>query len=223
MVEFIKKHGIWGLCFLGFCAFIALMTFNSDQDQDAIAEETENEMAEESGNSEEDKDMSAEEQEQSAKEELLSEKEDSQAAQAVAVDYQEGMEEKTKTTLANVHEYLNQLTGWGQIESINMELLIVGEQWKKFKDDLRFLEQQGFAPSLTHQDIVTAGELVEAAEESGDREALRFIHRIFHDLDIHINETDGDTWGTTEAFGSEERVETVHLYLIENIEGTSFE
>ncbi|GAE28918.1 hypothetical protein [Halalkalibacter hemicellulosilyticus] len=131
----------------------------------------------------------------------------------VQIAYQDGQEEVVNELIANQHEYLNELAGWGNAEVLSFEELIESEQWLKLKNDIQWLYEEGFDHSLVVNDMMNAEQFVRVAE-AGDRMSIRYIHRIFHDLDASINRRQVDrVWGVTHAFGTTRQQQEVVNYL----------
>ncbi|WP_062046648.1 hypothetical protein [Bacillus sp. JCM 19034] len=129
------------------------------------------------------------------------------------IAYHEGQEEKVKKVIAERHEYLNELAGWGNAEIIRFEDLLDSTGWQQLKEDIKWLYEDGFAPSLVINDMLNAEQFIHVAE-NGDRMSVRYIHRIFHDLDAAINGADVDrVWGVTQAFGEARQQQEVMNYL----------
>ncbi|MBM7095039.1 hypothetical protein JSY36_04640 [Bacillus sp. H-16] len=218
MAGFMKKNGVWAICFVVFCIVVAVMTFYSPEERDAAANEEEKEQTKdvEEEAVEEEKDESEERSHGQPESEESEEGEgaavEDEAGEIEAVAYEPGMEQNTKLTLGMAHEYLNELTGWGRLKDIDVTMLSRDADWVRLKGQLDYL-YESFGASKAKEDVRTALMLAEVAEVSGDREALRFLHRVVHDLDVNINEADGDHWGITEAFGYEGQSESVKRYL----------
>ncbi|WP_026691118.1 hypothetical protein [Alteribacter aurantiacus] len=221
MMAFMKKNGLWVVCFVVFCVVVGGMTIFSGNDREASAGDEEEMEVEESAEDEKEEERSengesgdgeAEEQESegSEKDGTLDKEED---GEVMTVAFGEGMELNAKATLGSAHDYLNELTGWNRIQDLEMSEVKVSGEWHRLREELSFLYNDGFAASVAKEDIGTAMRLVEMAESGGDIEALRFLHRVVHDLDIHINEADGDDWGVTAAFGYENKAEGLQVFL----------
>ncbi|PYZ95046.1 hypothetical protein CR194_05900 [Salipaludibacillus keqinensis] len=130
-----------------------------------------------------------------------------------AVAYQSDQEERVNNIILKQHNYLNDKAGWGGAESFDHEELQNDEDWQALRDDINYLKNDGFAESKILIDMKNAHSMADLVE-NGDSMALRFLHRIFHDLDMDINETDADRyWNVTHAFGSGNNHEIIYAYL----------
>ncbi|WYP26235.1 hypothetical protein NSQ54_18190 [Alkalihalobacillus sp. FSL W8-0930] len=128
--------------------------------------------------------------------------------------FQEGEEERVREILKEQHDNLNTLAGWGAVERIDHNSLADKDKWRQLKADVEWLSQHGLAPSEAINDLKNAKVLMELSEEHEDEMSVRYLHRIFHDLDAHVNETKVDKlWGVTYAFGSEEEIDKVYSYI----------
>ncbi|WP_100372021.1 hypothetical protein [Bacillus sp. FJAT-45037] len=129
------------------------------------------------------------------------------------IAYQEGQEEKVKRVIADSHSYLNELTGWGRAESIDLDELMNESKWSELSEDINWLTHEGLADSNALNDMKNARAFMYVIE-SGDRMSLRYLHRIFHDLDIALNDTDVErVWEVTHAFGKESKQNELYKYL----------
>ncbi|TMW70689.1 hypothetical protein [Alteribacter natronophilus] len=203
------------------------------EDTEATEENTEDEAVNEdeeeaeAGDGTEEEEAQEEEEDPGRKEDGMTEETDSghsgdmsdedagdQAAvtEAEAVAYQEGMEIQAKAVLENAHDYLNKITGWGRIDNVIPSELVTTPGWHKLREDQLFLESQGFAPSAAKRDVERAGALIRLVETEEDKQALLLLHRVLHDLDIHVNESEGQHFGVTEAFGNESAAEEAAMY-----------
>ncbi|MFK3939952.1 hypothetical protein ACI2JA_20790 [Alkalihalobacillus sp. NPDC078783] len=130
------------------------------------------------------------------------------------IAFQEGQEEKVRDILKEQHDNLNTLAGWGAVERIDHTRLVEKEQWRQLKEDVEWLSQHGLAPSEAINDMKNAKVLMEVSEEHEDEMSVRYLHRIFHDLDARVNETKVDKiWGVTYAYGSEDEIDKVYTYI----------
>ncbi|PYZ96808.1 hypothetical protein CR205_14100 [Alteribacter lacisalsi] len=250
MVEMMKKHGLWAVCFTVFITVVLMMTVQSGDDRAAEAQEdkeegqeemqedtedaaeNENDSVENQEATEEDEadgsedengeqgtDDGAEESEEGVEAEEQDEEGDREDSAPSAgmngetVAYQAGMELQTNSVIADAHDYLNKITGWGRLESVVTSELIMTPAWQKLKENQAFMESEGFAVSAAKRDIERAGQLIMIVETEGDKDALLFLHRLLHDLDIHINESEGQHFGVTEAFGGEGEAQGLSLYV----------
>ncbi|MBP3950479.1 hypothetical protein [Bacillus suaedae] len=131
----------------------------------------------------------------------------------IKVAYQVGQEQEVKRIIASQHEYLNNLAGWGKVESINFEQLIDDRDWNQLQQDIKWLYEEGFAPSAILNDMSHASQFHTLAL-TGDQMSIRYLHRIFHDLDAKINQIDVEQiWNVTDAFGTEQEQTDVQEYL----------
>ncbi|WP_332697410.1 hypothetical protein [Halalkalibacter lacteus] len=129
------------------------------------------------------------------------------------VAYQEGTETAVKSMIAKQHEYLNQLAGWGNAEKLDWLTLKEDQEWQQLKDDIVWLQESGFAQSVVLTDMENALEFLTVAS-TGDSMSLRYLHRIFHDLDANMNGQEVDkVWDVTQAFGNESQQKQLHAYL----------
>ncbi len=138
-----------------------------------------------------------------------------------SVLYQPNREVTTLDTLSTQHSFLNDVTGWGGVETLNLRNLITSDEWKELKAAVNWMRTEGFSPSKVLNDMENAYGLILLVERNGDRTALRYLHRIFHDLDVQLNEVteeEGDTkiWGVTHSFGNNREIRRVNNYLKQN-------
>jgi hypothetical protein len=127
----------------------------------------------------------------------------------------------TLETLNVHHSYLNDITGWGGVETVNIRNLITSDEWKELKAAVNWMKTEGFGPSKILNDMENAHGFILLVEREGDRTALRYLHRIFHDLDVTLNEVteeEGDTtiWGHTHAFGNNRDIRKANNHLKNN-------
>lgn len=135
--------------------------------------------------------------------------------------FQSNRELTTLETLSVQHIFLNDITGWGGVETINLRNLITSDQWKELKAAVNWMRTEGFAPSKVLNDMENAHGFILLVERNGDRTALRYLHRVFHDLDVILNEVkeeEADTtiWGVTHAFGNNREIRRINNYLKQN-------
>jgi hypothetical protein len=116
----------------------------------------------------------------------------------IAVKFKPGKEEEGKRILAELHEFYNNLTGWGGAEHIDWSSLKYAEMQEKIQSFRDTLEPN---TSRIENDVNNATVLLGVAYRYEDSMAMRYVHRIFHDLDYHLNGTQVDQeWGVTSAF-----------------------
>ncbi|GAE25634.1 hypothetical protein JCM9140_1641 [Halalkalibacter wakoensis JCM 9140] len=131
----------------------------------------------------------------------------------VAVAYQENQEQMVKELIAKHHDYLNQLAGWGNVETIDLSALDSDDKWQQLQTDIKWLLESGFTNSLVVTDMKNAQDFMEVAS-SGDAKSLLYLHRIFHDLDANINDQNVDKiWDVTHAFGNKSEQDQLLTYL----------
>lgn len=130
------------------------------------------------------------------------------------VAYHEGQELAVKAIIAKQHEYLNELAGWGNAENVHASDLRNDENWTSLEEDIKWLQEQGFADSKVMNDMENASDFVALATSTGDSMSVRYLHRIFHDLDASMNQQKVDrVWGVTHAFGTTNQQEQLYTYL----------
>jgi hypothetical protein len=127
--------------------------------------------------------------------------------------YQDGQENKVKAIISAQHSYLNTLAGWGRAEDLNVAATMHTKEWKKLRADIKWLHDEGLADSRIKNDMKNARAFMYVAE-TGDSMSLRYLHRIFHDLDATLNGAEVEKiWGVTHAFGTSSKQRTLHKYL----------
>ncbi|MFP7492471.1 hypothetical protein SFC66_01700 [Terribacillus saccharophilus] len=123
-------------------------------------------------------------------------------------------EELVKQIVSDQHAYLNDLTGWGHIEHVDIDYLAQSEEWQQLQQDVEKLRTEGFAPSEAVNDMWNAEAFMRIATDSADLNSLRYVHRIFHDMDAEINGAEVDkVWGATRAFGAETETQELYAYI----------
>ncbi|SDC07993.1 hypothetical protein SAMN05421663_101339 [Terribacillus halophilus] len=123
-------------------------------------------------------------------------------------------EELVKQIISDQHAYLNDLTGWGHIDNVDTAYLAESKEWQKLQDDVERLRTEGFAPSEAVNDMWNAEAFMRIATDSADLNSLRYVHRIFHDMDAEINGAEVDKeWGATRAFGAETETQELYEYI----------
>lgn len=135
--------------------------------------------------------------------------------------YQENREKTTLEVISVQHKYLNNVTGWGGADTVNLRNLKTSDEWKELKAAVNWLKAEGFAPSKVWNDMENANALITLVERNEDRTALKYLHRIFHDLDVTLNEIteeQGETniWGVTHALGNNREIRRINNYLKQN-------
>lgn len=138
-----------------------------------------------------------------------------------AIIYQENKEDQSLEILSKQHKYLNDITGWGGADTIDLRNLKTSDEWKELKSALDWLKSEGFGPSKIRNDMENANALILLIEREDDRTALKYLHRILHDLDVTLNEVteqEGETniWGVTHALGNNREIRRVNNYLKQN-------
>lgn len=123
-------------------------------------------------------------------------------------------EELVKQIISDQHAYLNDLTGWGHIDNVDIEYLAQSEEWQQLQKDVERLRTEGFAQSEAVNDMWNAEAFMRIATDSADLNSLRYVHRIFHDMDAEINGAEVDKiWGATRAFGAEAETQELYAYI----------
>lgn len=130
-------------------------------------------------------------------------------------------EEQALEIISIQHQFLNNVTGWGGLEVINMRDLITSDNWMELKSSVNWLKKEAFVPSKVLNDMENARVLIIITERDGDKTSLRYLHRIFHDLDLNLNEVteeerDSTTWGVTHAFGNTREIRRLNNYVFQN-------
>ncbi|WP_100333816.1 hypothetical protein [Bacillus alkalisoli] len=130
-------------------------------------------------------------------------------------------EENALQIISNQHQFLNNVTGWGGVEAVNLRNLITSDNWMELKSAVIWLKKEAFLPSSVLNDMENARVLIVITERDGDKTALRYLHRIFHDLDLHLNEVteeerDSTLWGVTHSFGNTREIRRVNNYVFQN-------
>ena len=128
--------------------------------------------------------------------------------------FQSDEEEAVKEIFKEQHDYLNSLAGWGAVERLDHSGLAEKVEWRQLKNDIEWLLNNGLAPSEAVNDMKNAQALMDVAEEHEDEMSVRYLHRIFHDIDTELNGTNVDKiWNVTYAFGTEEEIDKVYKYI----------
>lgn len=138
-----------------------------------------------------------------------------------SVIFQENKENQTLEVLSLQHKYLNNVTGWGGADTVDLRNLKTSDEWKELKSSVNWMKTEGFGPSKVRNDMENANALMILVEREDDRTALKYLHRIFHDLDVTLNEVtedEGETniWGVTQALGNNREIRRINNYLKQN-------
>ncbi|MGP4081786.1 hypothetical protein ACTWQL_17915 [Pseudalkalibacillus sp. R45] len=112
-----------------------------------------------------------------------------------------GKEEEFSREIAKMHAYFNELLGWGGWRTFD----------PKSKDDELQSQLQYINTILLPEttgtlatDMQRASEGIEKALETNTTEEMFITHRIFHDLDVVMNDnTADDYWGITTTYGKQ--------------------
>ncbi|MGG3571167.1 hypothetical protein ABES25_12080 [Bacillus gobiensis] len=122
-------------------------------------------------------------------------------------------EAKVKEIIRKQHNYLNDLAGWGHLDSVDLRSLAESPEWQQLKEDISYLKKDGFSDSEVLNDLSNAEAFFVIGQE-GDSMSIRYLHRIFHDLDAEINGIEVDKiWGVTRSFGDERKNEVLFNYI----------
>lgn len=133
------------------------------------------------------------------------------------IAYQEGQEVAVKAIIGKQHEYLNELAGWGNAEQVDVTILNEDNQWNDLEADIKWLKEHGLAASNVIYDMLNASQFYAIATNTGDSMSIRYLHRIFHDLDALVNRQKVDkVWDVTHAFGTEKQQQELFTYLSKN-------
>lgn len=133
--------------------------------------------------------------------------------------FQSENEKVVKEKIASIHTYLNHLTEYGKIEREDYSNLARQKNWVKMNQDLEWLSKKGVGPSKMLNDIEAARACAMIAQENNPEIGLRYLHRIFHDLDSHLNEIDTqEDWGVTQTFGYRESQEMLYQFIKNGLE-----
>ncbi|MBM6616517.1 hypothetical protein [Bacillus suaedaesalsae] len=109
-----------------------------------------------------------------------------------------------KEFISNQHDFFNETTGWGEIESL---------QWKKQKENasgiIDFLSNTELSPKL-QSDFTAIQELSKlVADGETDKKIVLYLHRLFHDLDIEVNGYRSKDYFEVTEVGNGEKKEVV--------------
>lgn len=138
-----------------------------------------------------------------------------------AINFKEGKETEAKEIINYLHETMNEITGHGNVESLNFTSLRDGmyHDTDRFRNGIVKLQEDLLDESRALHDIRNLENYYQlgSSQQTEDRMALRYAHRVIHDLDIYVNGTgDGDDrkiWGVTESYGNDKQIETMYDYL----------
>ncbi|WP_349409717.1 hypothetical protein [Pseudalkalibacillus sp. SCS-8] len=113
----------------------------------------------------------------------------------------ERKEEELMREVHAMHMYWNELLGWGAWKTFKpSEKKDALESKMKYIRTILVPETQG---SLK-KDLNRAADMIEEALKEDHTEKLRTTHRIFHDLDVVMNDIVVDVvWGVTETYGKQ--------------------
>ncbi|TVP81958.1 MAG: hypothetical protein EA344_12295 [Alkalicoccus sp.] len=140
-----------------------------------------------------------------------------------ALAFQTGREEEAKEKLRSLHRTMNELTGYGRVETFRFEDLREGEYHdpEKLMNKAETLKNDYLDDSRAVDDVSNFMTFYDYASDPAveDRMAMRYAHRIIHDLDYEVNgvEEGGDIqiYGVTEAYGNDDSLEELYGYLLD--------
>ncbi|WP_053220140.1 hypothetical protein [Virgibacillus senegalensis] len=98
--------------------------------------------------------------------------------------------------IAEAHDFYNDTTGYGRIDNLDWS-----EQEKEAEEILVVLDET--IPKVEDEalksDLEKIDQLADAAVENENKKTIRSLHRMFHDLDIALNDYKGTNkiWGVT--------------------------
>ncbi|MFC7370205.1 hypothetical protein ACFQPF_00755 [Fictibacillus iocasae] len=121
-----------------------------------------------------------------------------------AAVFQEGAENEVLNIISKQHSYLNNLVGFGGADVFKADYVQTSTGWIELKEDIVWLREKGFAESNVWNDMDRARALMLVTIHYEDTMSLRYLHRIFHDLDVELNgysDKDKKYWNVTDAFG----------------------
>ncbi|GAA0594562.1 hypothetical protein GCM10009001_08350 [Virgibacillus siamensis] len=102
------------------------------------------------------------------------------------------------TFVSKTHDFYNDTTGYGDIASLDWE-----QQQKRAEKILASLDK--FFPGVKQGDLKSdlkrIRDLAKSVKTEQDKEKVRYLHRMFHDLDIALNNYKAydKIWGVTET------------------------
>lgn len=115
-----------------------------------------------------------------------------------------------KEFIANQHDFYNKTTGWGEIDELH---------WKEQKSNAEAVIDFLSNSELNAQLQVDFSRIQQLstfiADGEKDKEAVLYLHRIFHDLDIEVNGYRSKDYFEVTDVGNGEKTEAV-MNLIEN-------
>ncbi|SER80526.1 hypothetical protein [Salipaludibacillus aurantiacus] len=138
-----------------------------------------------------------------------------------AINFKDGQEERAEENIDYMHNVMNDIVGYGNVDTLDFDDVRNGEyhDTKKFMEGIMELQDDLLDDSRAIKDIDIFENFYKLAvsHHTEDRMALRYAHRIIHDLDIYVNgdgsDDDRRIWGVTQAFGDDDRIESMYNYL----------
>ncbi len=109
------------------------------------------------------------------------------------------------------HQFYNDTTGWGRIEVLNWE------DQQKFAQILlislnEIEEKESLQKDLNHiQSLATF-----IVENNKEKEHILFLHRIFHDLDIDVNQYEHEDYFDVTQYGEGNKMKEVVKHIESN-------
>ncbi|WP_257349282.1 hypothetical protein [Pseudalkalibacillus decolorationis] len=102
--------------------------------------------------------------------------------------------------IGQMHNYLNDLLGWGAWQSVNPDKMQEELETKhNYIVETLVPETKG----TLKKDLLRAANGIQKALETNKVKSMFDTHRIFHDLDVVMNDiVVEDYWGVTETFGA---------------------
>ncbi|MGP7816415.1 hypothetical protein [Niallia sp. 01092] len=101
------------------------------------------------------------------------------------------------TFIADWHNFYNETLGWGKMETASYS-----EQKEAASSILQQLENVSVKNKKIKHDLESIQQHAQQVINGDDRDAMRLLHRYFHDLDILFNGYDyNQTFGVTEFTG----------------------
>ena len=108
-------------------------------------------------------------------------------------------QEEMAHEINKMHKYLNDLLGWGAWQSFKPV-----DKEEELKERMKYIREQLVPESkgTLKSDFNRAADGIESALEKDETKQMLITHRIFHDLDVVLNDTVVDVyWGVTETYG----------------------